>query len=78
MIEDRTITTVTPDGGRDRAFFGRRKGHRLRPRQAVLIDELLPRLAIDLAKPPDLAALFPGRPDTVRLEIGFGGGEHLL
>jgi tRNA (guanine-N7-)-methyltransferase len=90
MIEDRTIITATPDGGRARAFFGRRKGHRLRPHQAALIEELLPRLAIDLAKPPDLAtppdlttppdlaALFPQAFDAVRLEIGFGGGEHLL
>ena len=77
MIEDRTIT-ATSDGGRDRAFFGRRKGHRLRPHQAALIEELLPRLAIDLVKPPDLAALFPRALDAVRLEIGFGGGEHLV
>jgi tRNA (guanine-N7-)-methyltransferase len=77
MIEDRTITATT-DGGRDRAFFGRRKGHRLRPHQAALIEGLLPRLAIDLAKPPDVGALFPRAPDAVRLEIGFGGGEHLF
>jgi tRNA (guanine-N7-)-methyltransferase len=77
MIEDRTIT-ANPEGGRDRAFFGRRIGHRLRPHQAALIEELLPRLAIDLAQPPDLAALFPRHVDAVRLEIGFGGGEHLF
>ena len=28
--------------------------------------------------PPDLSALFPGGAHEVRLEIGFGGGEHLL
>jgi tRNA (guanine-N7-)-methyltransferase len=77
LIEDRIIT-ATPDGGRDRAFFGRRKGHRLRPHQAALFEGLLPRLAIDLAGPPDLAAQFPRALDAVRLEIGFGGGEHLL
>jgi tRNA (guanine-N7-)-methyltransferase len=62
-----------------RAFFGRRKGHPLRPRQAALFETLLPRLAIDPAKPaPDkLAALFDGV-DAVRLEIGFGGAEHLI
>ncbi len=61
-----------------RAFFGRRKGHALRPRQAALLDTLLPRLALDLtaAPPPDLRTLFPAV-DDVRLEIGFGGGEHL-
>jgi tRNA (guanine-N7-)-methyltransferase len=63
-----------------RAFFGRRKGHPLKARQAELFDELLPRLAVDLTKPApsDLAALFPQAPKTLRLEIGFGGGEHLI
>jgi tRNA (guanine-N7-)-methyltransferase len=63
-----------------RAFFGRRKGRPLRSRQVALFDELLPRLAIDLLKPPprDLRALFSPHADDVRLEIGFGGGEHLL
>jgi tRNA (guanine-N7-)-methyltransferase len=66
--------------GRDRAFFGRRKGHRLRPHQSALLETLLPRLAIDLAAaaPADLAALFPDAVGAVRLEIGFGGGEHLF
>ena len=61
------------------AFFGRRKGHPLRPHQAALFDTLLPRLALDLARPapPDLYALFSGV-DDVRLESGFGGGEHLI
>jgi hypothetical protein len=36
----------------ERAFFGRRKGHPLRPRQAALFDTLLPRLALDLSAPP--------------------------
>src|SRR6185437_15294842 len=62
-----------------RAFFGRRKGHPLKPRQAALFDTLLPRLAIDLTQPApaDLRALF-GNVDEVRLEIGFGGAEHLI
>jgi tRNA (guanine-N7-)-methyltransferase len=64
----------------ERAFFGRRKGRLLRPRQAGLLDTLLPRLAVDLSKPApaDLAALFAQPIDEVRLEIGFGGGEHLI
>jgi len=33
------------------AFFGRRKGHPLRERQAALMETLLPRLALDLSKP---------------------------
>ena len=62
------------------AFYGRRKGHRLRPRQAGLIDSLLPHLAIDLTKPAPagLAALYPVPVAAVRLEIGFGGGEHVI
>jgi tRNA (guanine-N7-)-methyltransferase len=62
-----------------RAFFGRRKGHPLRPRQAALFDTLLPRLTLDLTKPApsDLRKLF-GDVESVRLEIGFGGAEHLI
>jgi tRNA (guanine-N7-)-methyltransferase len=62
-----------------RGFFGRRKGHRLRPHQAGLIETLLPRLALDTgaAAPDDLANLFHPPVDEVRLEIGFGGGEYL-
>ena len=64
---------------RSGAFFGRRKGHTLRPRQAALIENLLPRLAVDLAAlpPRPLAALFARPAEVVNLEIGFGGGEHL-
>ena len=62
------------------ALFGRRKGHRLRAHQADLIEHLLPRLSLDIAGPstPDLADLFDPRADEIRLEIGFGGGEHLI
>jgi tRNA (guanine-N7-)-methyltransferase len=62
-----------------RAFFGRRKGHPLRARQAALFDTLLPKLALDLSRPApaDLRALFEDAGD-VRLEIGFGGAEHLI
>ncbi len=67
------------DKGAQRAFFGRRKGHPLRPRQAALFDALLPKLALDLTKsaPADLRAMFNSVED-VRLEIGFGGAEHLV
>ena len=62
-----------------RAFFGRRKGHPLKPRQAELFETLLPRIALDLTQPApaDLRALF-GEVEDVRLEIGFGGAEHLI
>ena len=62
------------------SFFGRRKGHKLRIHQADLIDNLLPHLALDIATPaPErLSELFEGEIGDVRLEIGFGGGEHLI
>lgn len=66
--------------GPRRAFFGRRKGHALKPRQAALFDTLLPKLALDLGEPAprDLRMLFANGVDRVRLEIGFGGAEHLI
>lgn len=62
------------------SFFGRRKGHKLRAHQADLVDNLLPHLALDIERrsPASLAELFDQPVDGVRLEIGFGGGEHLL
>ena len=62
------------------SFFGRRKGHKLRIHQADLIDNLLPHLALDIGAPAParLADLFEGHIEDVRLEIGFGGGEHLI
>ena len=63
-----------------RAFFGRRKGHKLRPNQARLFETLLPRLSLDLARPApgDLGALFPTAVTEIDLEIGFGGGESMI
>lgn len=59
-------------------FFGRRKGHKLRGEQADRLERLLPALRIALDRPVDPEALF-GRPMAgLRLEIGFGGGEHLI
>ncbi|HEY0220038.1 MAG TPA: tRNA (guanosine(46)-N7)-methyltransferase TrmB [Afipia sp.] len=62
------------------SFFGRRKGHRLRAHHADLIEHLLPRLSLDIAQtvPANLGSLFAPAINNVRLEIGFGGGEHLI
>jgi tRNA (guanine-N7-)-methyltransferase len=63
-----------------RSFFGRRKGHKLRPRQQELLATLLPQLALDLSRPApaSLAALFAVAVCDVVLEIGFGGGESMI
>ncbi len=64
-----------------RQLYGRRHGPRLRPGRRRLLEELLPRLQVSLPETGriDLDRLFPGdgrRP--LWLEIGFGGGEHLV
>src|ERR1700726_2879124 len=71
---------MDPEPHQPRAFFGRRKGHKLPPHHARLIDTLLPRLAIDLGRPAptDLGALFAVPVTDVQLEIGFGGGEFMI
>ena len=48
-------------------LYGRSRGHKLRPRQQVLLDVTLPRLRLQE---------LPGGP--LQLEVGFGGGEHAL
>lgn len=62
------------------AFFGRRRGKGLRPLPAATLETSLPRYKIDLGAPPParLETLFEAPVEAVRLEIGFGGGEHLL
>ncbi|WP_416796418.1 tRNA (guanosine(46)-N7)-methyltransferase TrmB [Ciceribacter azotifigens] len=62
------------------AFFGRRKGKPLREQQLERMGNLLPALRVDLSAPsPErLEELFPVPVERLRLEIGFGGGEHLV
>jgi tRNA (guanine-N7-)-methyltransferase len=55
--------------------FGRIKSRAIKPRQAGLLETLLPRIASP-ATAFDPRALMPGAAE-VWLEIGFGGGEHL-
>jgi tRNA (guanine-N7-)-methyltransferase len=62
-------------------LHGRRSGKPLAAYQRELIAKLLPRLAIDISQPIDPLALFPAAGTAARdiwLEVGFGGGEHLL
>src|SRR5690606_30838993 len=62
------------------AFFGRRKGKPLRALQASHLETVLPALRLDLETPApaDLRTLYRHPVDRIRLEIGFGGGEHLI
>lgn len=69
--------THARDGGS--VLRGRRCGKPLAHYQRELVRTLLPRLAVDLTQPiADARALFPNEPTDVWLEVGFGGGEHLL
>jgi tRNA (guanine-N7-)-methyltransferase len=62
------------------SFFGRRHGKTLRPLHASLLETALPNLRLDLeaSAPSDISRLFSGPTRNIRLEIGFGGGEHLI
>jgi tRNA (guanine-N7-)-methyltransferase len=55
--------------------YGRIKSRPIKPRQAALVEELLPSLRPP-AGPFDPRALMAGAQDAW-LEIGFGGGEHM-
>ena len=50
----------------------------MRAHHRGLIADLLPRLAIAEGPIADAGALFPFVPREIQLEIGFGGGEHLI
>jgi tRNA (guanine-N7-)-methyltransferase len=60
--------------------YGRRRGRRPSAHQADLLARLLPRVAVSLDRPAParLSDLFDAPVEDVWLEVGFGGGEHLL
>lgn len=62
------------------AFFGRRRGKRLHRRHIDALEAALPhyRVGLDTPPPARLEQLFKTPVDSVRMEIGFGAGEHLL
>jgi tRNA (guanine-N7-)-methyltransferase len=62
------------------AFFGRRRGKTISPLQTTALAEGLERYRLDLGAPApsDVRTLFSAEVSDVRLEIGFGGGEHLM
>jgi tRNA (guanine-N7-)-methyltransferase len=64
-----------------RQLYGRRRGRALRVGQRVLLDTLLPQLRFALPEnnePLDPRSLFSDIVNEVWLEVGFGGGEHLI
>lgn len=74
--------------------FGRNRGRSLRPHQQMLVETLLPKLAIEAPslregsladeaiQPKEISGLLRVAQNDnfarIALEIGFGGGEHLL
>nr|WP_321455116.1 tRNA (guanosine(46)-N7)-methyltransferase TrmB [uncultured Cohaesibacter sp.] len=61
------------------SFFGRRKGKTLSPSQQKLLTDLLPRISLNPTLPiEEIAKQFSHAPEEVWMEIGFGGGEHLI
>ncbi|MEM6407146.1 MAG: tRNA (guanine(46)-N(7))-methyltransferase TrmB [Pseudomonadota bacterium] len=72
-----------PSGAPWRNFYGRLKGHNLKPHQQAWLDEDLGALAPGPVSweenpdrtPLDLSARFGDRP--LWLEVGFGAGEHM-
>lgn len=72
--------TQTPRRTRStEAFFGRRRGKTIRALPAAALAAGLDRYKLDLTQPApsDLRSLFEAPVSDIRLEIGFGGGEHL-
>jgi tRNA (guanine-N7-)-methyltransferase len=61
-------------------FFGRRHSKYLRDSRKKLLDDFLPKIAVNLPfgeEKINLQKLFSINFKAVWLEIGFGGGEHL-
>jgi tRNA (guanine-N7-)-methyltransferase len=75
LIELLTVGHDLPRPGTG-GVFGRRMGRRLRVGQTALLVDVLPRLAVPAKGRIDRRVLFP-EAESLHLEIGFGGGEHL-
>jgi tRNA (guanine-N7-)-methyltransferase len=61
-----------------RRFFGRRKAKSLSPLQSELYTKAQTDLFFDIQNDFDFKSLFEYQHSKIILEIGFGGGEHLL
>ncbi len=78
-MAEREDDTRHPSGRQ--TVYGRRRGRKLRPGRAELLDRLLSRLAVPLPPAPtrlDWRALFPRPVTDLWLEVGFGAGEHVV
>ena len=79
----RPISRISSEPRSDSTFrrkhYGRRKGPKLRARQAGLLESLLPTLALTPEQGRDLREYFANADavSEVWLEVGFGAGEHL-
>jgi len=60
-------------------FFGRRKGKAIGSSRERLIQELLPKISLNLPQrgKMNINKIFPFKPKEIWLEVGFGGGEHV-
>ncbi len=78
-MSPRCVPPSEPPENKRLRLHGRRRGRRLRAGRRELAENLLPRVRVSLDVPGsiDPSALFPFKPREVRLEIGFGAGEHL-
>jgi tRNA (guanine-N7-)-methyltransferase len=57
--------------------FGRVRGRKLGQEQTFLVDEVLPKISINIDVDHDLHSIFENKFSQFCLEIGFGRGEHL-
>ncbi len=62
----------------NRTLYGRRKGKKLRQLQAGLVTHTLPDISVDCSKAFSPEHLFERSYSNYRMEIGFGGAEHLV
>jgi tRNA (guanine-N7-)-methyltransferase len=74
------MTPMDERGEHELRSYGRRRGRKPSARQAALWAHIYPRQALPVDSPPPepLARLFAVSVSDVWLEIGFGGGEHLI
>lgn len=70
------LPTSDADPQRRPLFYGRRKGKKLHNARQQAYETVLPEVKINL--PLDHKSLFSLPVKSVRMEIGFGNGEHLL